>query len=383
MKIGVLIDRLNVGGVEKIAIEQVKALRNIGEDAYLVVLSRKAVVEDAFSDLRKGVPTIYLDDRLPKPLRFTFKFPVFYFFSFFHLSYPFLVPFVVKKKEFDYFIVHGTYTSFTAVTIRKIKHIRYAAFIWDPIGYILNRVYKTKLSKPLFSMLFGISRILDGLVIRNADTILAGGNAHNAYFRTFSKTKPIVIIPPSVQPVKRVSMEKTNVILMVTAWKRGKNPEYIYELIQKNASLTIIMAGKWLEDSYKKEFIAFCKEKQITKNVKVLGAVSERVLNRLYSTSLILLQTNDDRGFGMPALEAAGHGTTFIIPKGQGVCDLFSNKKDGFYTKERDTKVINAHLSALLKNPEKAQDMGNHALETVKQNYSWEKHANRLRDIIA
>ena len=44
MKIGVLIDRLNFGGVEKIAIEEVAALRKINEDAHLLILRRKAVV---------------------------------------------------------------------------------------------------------------------------------------------------------------------------------------------------------------------------------------------------------------------------------------------------------------------------------------------------
>ena len=124
-KIAILIDRLNVGGVEKIAIEEVKALIEEGEDAYLVILRRKGVINHAFKDLREGVPTIYLDDRLPLFLKFSFRFPVFHFFSFFHLSYPFLIPLVIKKKEFDYIIVHGTYTAFTAVALKKIKKIRY------------------------------------------------------------------------------------------------------------------------------------------------------------------------------------------------------------------------------------------------------------------
>ena len=81
MKIGILIDRLNVGGVEKIAIEQVRSLREEKVDAYLVILRRKAVVSNAFPELLKKIPIIYLDDRLPEILRFSFKFPVFYFFS--------------------------------------------------------------------------------------------------------------------------------------------------------------------------------------------------------------------------------------------------------------------------------------------------------------
>jgi glycosyltransferase involved in cell wall biosynthesis len=119
------------------------------------------------------------------------------------------------------------------------------------------------------------------------------------------------------------------------------------------------------------------------KNITVLGEVSERQLNTLYSTALVLLQTNDDRGFGMPALEAAGHGTTFIIPQGQGVCALFKHKKDGFYTKEQDTKMINTYLATLLKNPQQAARMGRHAWEIVQADYSWEKHAKLLRALIA
>lgn len=382
MKIGVLIDRLNVGGVEKIAIEQVKALRSIGEDAFLIVLSRKAVVEGAFSELLKNVPIIYLDDRLPSFLRFTFKFPLFHFFSSLHLTYPFLIPFVVKKNEFDYFIVHSTYTAFTAVSLRKMKHIPYSVFIWDPIGYILQRVYKQKISIILFFILFRISRLFDGVIIRNADTILVGGDAHNSYLRTFSLNKSIIVIPPSVNVKKKITQKKEKVILMVTAWKRGKNPEYIHKLIQKIPSLKIIMAGKWIEDRYKKEFEQFCKEKRIVNNIEILGSVSEKQLSKLYATSLVLLQTNDDRGFGMPALEAAGHGTTFIIPEGQGVCKLFIHGKDGFYTKEKDTKKIVEYLNKLISDKEKAKKLGLHAFTTVQKNYSWKKHADSLVSLI-
>jgi len=138
MRIGILIDRLNVGGVEKIAIEEVKALKELNVDATLLVLSRKSVVKDAFKDLLSDIPIVYLDDRLPRIFKFSFKIPFFYFFSFFHLSYPFLIPFVVKKREFDFIISHNTYTSFTAITLSKFNKIPYGVYIWDPISYILG-----------------------------------------------------------------------------------------------------------------------------------------------------------------------------------------------------------------------------------------------------
>jgi len=380
-KVAVLIDRLNVGGVEKIAIEEVRALRNLGEDAYFVVLRRKGLVDDAFLDLRKNLPTIYLDDRLPNLLKFSFKFPLFNFFSLFHITYPFLIPFVVREKDFDYIIVHGTYTAFTAVVLKKIKKIRYSVFIWDPIGYILERVYSKKLS--IFTNFFTkLAKFLDKLIINNSDFVLAGGDAHNDYIKKINSKVNIKIIPPSVHPLKKIINDKKDYILMVTAWKKGKNPEYIFKLIEKIPQIRIKMVGKWLDLSYRKEFQEKLKENKFFNNVDIVGEVSEKELSKYYSQAIALLQTNDDRGFGMPALEAAGHGTTFIIPRGQGVCNLFKNNIEGFYTKELDTQSIVKYLRKLLSDKNTALDMGKRGWEKVINNYSWNKHARQLINVI-
>ncbi|HUD10515.1 MAG TPA: glycosyltransferase [Candidatus Saccharimonadales bacterium] len=381
MKIGIVIDRLNVGGVEKIAIEEVIALRQLGEDAQLVVLREKAVVQNAFPDLLHDVPVVYLDKRLPKLLRFSFPFPVFSFFSLFHITYPLFLPFVVKKKEFDYFIVHGTYTCFSVATISKIKKIQFSAFIWDPISYILTRVYNKKFFAPLLWLLKKIAYTLDKFLINSMDTVLVGGSAHNAFIRRINQHKPIKAIYPAVHPLKRL-LKKDDYVLMVTAWKDGKDPEYIFEIIKKLPGIHIKMVGKWTDPLYRQKFEKIVQEKGYNREIEIVGAVSESQLFKYYAQARVLLQTNDDRGFGMPAMEAAGCGTTFIIPRGQGVCDLFIDGEDGFYTKEKDTKTICTLLKRLLENPELATSIGNKAWNHVRNNYSWEKHALELKQII-
>jgi glycosyltransferase involved in cell wall biosynthesis len=383
MRTAVVIDRLNVGGVEKIAIEQVRALRALGKDAELVILRRKGVVAKAFPDLLKEIPVVYLDDRLPSWARWSTKFPFFHFFESFHLTYPFVLPFVVKNHEWDYFIVHGTYTCFSALTLKKARSIPFSGFIWDPIGYILERVYKTQIPSPLFSVLKAVANVLDTWIITGSDVILVGGAAHNDYFKRVDPKVQITSIPPSVHLTPLKKMKKHAEVLMVTAWKRGKHPEYIFELLAALPKLKIAMVGKWLEDEYLQEFSAAMKDAKVQDRVRIVGAVSESELGEYYQRSLVLLQTNDDRGFGMPALEAAAHQTTFIIPEGQGVCELFKNGTDGFYTKERDTKTIVKHLKTLIDHPEQAKQMGFIAWEKVKANYSWENHAKLLWKVMA
>jgi glycosyltransferase involved in cell wall biosynthesis len=381
MKIGILIDRLNVGGVEKIAIEEVIALRKLGEDAQLVVLREKAVVQDAFSDLLRDVPIVYLDKRLPRPLRFSFRFPVFSFFSSFHLTYPLFLPFVVKRKEFDYFIVHGTYTCLSAITINKTRKIKFSAFIWDPASYILDRAYGARFLAPVLWILKKTAYVLDKFLINNMDNVLVGGPAHNAFIHKINPRKNIEVIYPSVHPISK-PLKKDDYVLMVSAWKNGKHPEYILEIVRKLPDIHIKMVGKWIDPLYRQEFEKLVKGNGLAKQIEIVGPVSESELSEYYAHARVLLQTNDDRGFGMPAMEAAGSGTTFIIPRGQGVCSLFVNGEDGFYTKEKDTETILKLLRQLMENKELATRIGNKAWEKAKNNYSWEKHAQELRLLI-
>lgn len=381
MKIGILIDRLNVGGVEKIAIEEVIALREQGVDATLVVLRRKAVVEDAFADLRRNVPTMYLDERLPQPLRWSFQFPFFHFFSSFHLTYPLWLPFVVKKNEFDYLIVHSSYTCLTAMTLKKFRNIRFSAFIWDPTSYILERVYSGTFMKPVLWLMKKMAYGLDRLIINSMDTVLVGGTAHNAFIHKINPNKDIRVIYPSVHPLKKLPA-KDDYVLMVTAWKRGKNPEYVVEVARQLPDIHLKMVGKWVEPEYRQEFERLVQDNTLTEQIEIVGAVSEAELADYYARARVLLQTNDDRGFGMPALEAAGSGTTFVIPEGQGVCSLFTDGTDGFYTKERDTPRIVAHLQQLLDDKPKAVRMGKTAWQNVVKNYSWANHAQALIEVV-
>jgi glycosyltransferase involved in cell wall biosynthesis len=381
MKVGILIDRLNVGGVEKISIEQVTALRKMGIDATLVVLRKKAVVENAFEDMLGGVPIVFLDSRLPRIFRFSFQFPLFHFFSSFHVTYPFLLPWVVKKHEFDYFIAHGTYTSLSAVAFKKFNKIGFSSFIWDPASYILERVYSTSTLKLIMWVLKKMTYVLDKFLINNMDSVLVGGDAHNNFIQNINPKKPIHVIYPSVHPIAKPK-KKSDYVLMATAWKQGKNPDYILEIAASIPDVHIKMVGKWLDPQYRADFESLVKERKLEKQIEIVGGVSEAELSDAYAKALVVLQTNDDRGFGMPALEAAGSATTFIIPKGQGVCKLFTDKKDGYYTTEKDTKTIVKLLNSFLKDKELAASMGRAGWNKVKANYSWQQHAKSLEKVV-
>src|SRR4030081_3921666 len=181
MKIGVLIDRLNVGGIEKIAIEQVKALRGLGEDEHLLVLRRAALVEGAFFDLLDGVAIRYLDDRLPAPLRFSFRIPFFYFFSLFHLTYPLLLATTVRRGEYDFVLSHNHFTSFTAIAWSRWRAVPYGLYLWDPVAYLFATAYKGRLVGALSFITTRLATLVDRWLVRRARVVFLSGRSHLDY----------------------------------------------------------------------------------------------------------------------------------------------------------------------------------------------------------
>lgn len=354
-------------------------MRSLGADATLLVLSRKAVVEGAHQDLLKKIPVEFLDDRLPKPLRFTFKFPVFTFFSFFHLSYAVLLPFVVKKSDYNYIVSHGSYTSITALTLRWFRKIRYSIYFWDPANYIVQRVYGDNLPAFLLDFFVFFAKLLDKLLVKNADYIFVAGETHNKYFikECGSDKAKVKIVNPGT-PIGKPSKNKEDHVLMVTTWKAGKHPEYVFEIIKKLPRVKIVMAGGWLDEEMLKSFKAQMKKLQFEKNIKLFGEANEKQLATLYPKATVHLTTNLEKGFGMPTLEAAACGTTFIVPKGSGVCAVFEDGVDGFFTDEWDTKEIVGKVKLLLDNKSKAVKMGLNAFKKAKIGFSWNAHAQKI-----
>ena len=385
MKIGILVDSLKVGGVEKIAINQVKYLREIGEDAYLLVLRKEnnpAEKENVFELTDGEIPIEVLDDRFPKFLKFSFKFPTFAFFSFHHISYALLLPFFIKRKEYDYIVSHGSYTSFSAFTIRLVKGIYYSIFFWDPVYYILNRVYGAEISSLLLKFLSFLGTIVDRYLVRSADYVLVGSEEHNKYFRKIYPDIKIKLILPGIK-LGTPTSNKKDYILALTAWKAGKHPEYMIELAKQLVGVNFKIAGKWLDAKLREDFENLVATASMIERFDILGYVPEHALQPLYTEATVLLTTNLEKGFGIPVLEAAACGTTFISPEGSGVCCLFENGVDGFFTKERDTKEIVEKLQLLITNRDLAVKMGLSAFNKVKNGYTWQAHARKLVEAVS
>jgi len=168
---------------------------------------------------------------------------------------------------------------------------------------------------------------------------------------------------------------------MVTAWKLGKNPKCIIDIARNSPKVKIDLVGKWLDKKMLSDFKKDLLKYKLSDNIKILGQVTENKLFHLYPKYNVLLTTNKEMGFGMPVFEAACHGTTFIVPKGSGVCPFFKNKVDGYFFEENNIKDISKYLGILTTNKKLAKQMGLSAYKKA-SSYTWQKHVNKILSVI-
>jgi glycosyltransferase involved in cell wall biosynthesis len=230
--------------------------------------------------------------------------------------------------------------------------------------------------------MLAVGRSIDNWICNNATKILTGSGYHLARLRQLSAEDPhkVSLLFPGVHIRTSVQSRRQPCIVLATAWKQGKDPHYVLELVGRVEKLRFIFAGGWIRESMKKAFSRQIANDGFAGQVSVIGSVDEAELLDLYSGSLAFLQAKPDIGFGLPALEAAGQGCTFIIPEGQGVCDLFVHGEDGFMVAEKHTNQIVEILRQFSDNPAKAVQMGTSAWHKAKA-YSWTNHAEVLHTI--
>ena len=379
LKIAILIDQLVPGGVQKDAAYEVSHLNKLGYQAKLIVLMRKGFHPN-FLNFFPKIPIQFLSDRFPQLLKNSIKFPIFTFFSTLHLLSPYLAPKFIKRDEFDIIIAHGTTTCLTALSLWKKNRIPYIAIIHDPMEYILKTVYAKTPLRYFFWLLSPILFYLEKQIVKNAKIIAVVSEKHSPFIQKHYQIIPeILLAGTSVLP--RLPNKKSTFLMASSRWQSGKNPQLLLELMEALPQNKLLVVGNWTNND---DLILFRKkiaEKNLMKRVIIKTDVLPRQLTKLYSRALLWIHPNVE-AFGLGGLEAASCGTPVIIPSKSGLTQILKDKQDGFFPKKATLEQFLRPLKVLIKNPQKAYEMGKHAWQTVKKGHSWENHTKQLEGLI-
>ena len=379
LRIGVLIDQLSLGGVTKIASEEARYLKKLGYQVDLLVLLRtkqKKVINIIDSEIKIK----FLSDKFPKIFKKYFKFPFLYYFSSFHITSPFVINRAIRKNDYDLIIAHGTYTCLSAIGLFKKMKIPFIAYIWDPVSYILKRVYSNTPLRFFFPILKPIAYFVDNIIVKNSIATVTGSEVHYKNLKSFDENK-IFIVYPGCKEINNYNNNKEKFILSITRWDFGKKPEFLLEVMKRlKNEYNLIVAGGWLRDKEKSKFEKAIITENLSNKVKVLGYVSNNKLERLFSKAKVLIYPNFE-AFGLTGLEAASFGCPIIFPKGSGVTDLYEHGKQGFFPEEGNVDEFVKYLNIILYDDDLALEMGKSAFKIAK-NYTFYEHAKNLSKII-
>lgn len=384
MKIGILADRIWSGSAPKVLGTEVRYLRELGHNAQMQIIMSGMPSGGQAKDYLDGVPIRFFSEEFPKIFeKLNFKFPFFSFFSSFHVTSPYFSSRIIKDKEYDAIVAHSAFSFFTTRELSKKRKIPYFAFIWDPITYILQKVYSK--DSPLrfgFPLLVPIGKFLDNYLAEESIAIITCSNFHVPLIKKLNKNKKnIEVVYPGCEPSDTIPNHRGDYILSVDRWDMGNRPHKILDVIEKldkNAKLLVV--GFWHPESLRDSFIEEVKRRGLTDRVEVRGPANRDQLRELFWGARVLLHPIEEV-FGFVAHEAASYGCPMIMPKASGNCEVYKHGEHGFFTDGWNVDEYAKFVDTLLKDERLAYKMGSSAWEVAKQ-HTWKDHAISLEKII-
>lgn len=384
MKIGILIDELISGGFQKVAVMETKYLQKLGYEVSLVVLHRTKHL--GYQDIigKDDIDVIYMSDRLPWYLKMNFHFPLFAFFSFFHIFYPLFIHRYIKKNECDIFVTHGTYTAFSSIAILKRLNIPYIFFDHDPITYILLQKYQNKLLGKLLFFLIPLARLLDKAIVDNAKTVIA----YPDMIMEMKKVNPDypdyygIFNGCEVISDGQLNHQRENYAVAATKWDQGKNFELLLEIWkQLEPKIPLKIVGTFANESVRVEYEQAIKDAGLENIIEIIGSVSEEVLRGYYKKAKLLVHPCRE-AFGMTILEAAANGCPAVFSSNSGVAELFSEEIKEMLPKENDVHDYLVQIKRAMSLSQEDYEFLAKEYYAVAVKNSWENHCQKIISLI-
>lgn len=188
----------------------------------------------------------------------------------------------------------------------------------------------------------------------------------------FGLKKPIYVIHNAII-VDRIDKPKLNPLQFI----------YIGRLVFYKNLEVAIRAIKILKQSYpeirliivgggphKKKLVQFVNNLSLEKNITFMGHVSNEEKKKLLSTSLAMVFPSTCEGFGLVTLEAFSFEKPVLVPNVRPLSDVVENNKTGYIVSALDEKEWADAMEKIIKEPERAHQMGIAGKETLEKKYS-------------
>lgn len=350
MKILQLIDSLEAGGAERMAVNYANSLGSRIEFSALAVTRKEGPLKER---LNENVSYLFLERKRTFDLKAVSKLKKF-----------------IKEQQIQ--IIHAHGTSFFLAVLLKLTYPK-INIVWHDHhgGRAEQSIYKNK-------MLKSCSRFFDAVVVVNTEL--------KSWAMANLKVKNILYLPNFA--VKDANEKKRTIlkgedgkrIVCLSNLRNPKNHiallEAFFNLGLKNKGWSLHFIGKEYNDDYSLQLKQFIKNNDVEEAVFIYGSAPD-VYNILEQGSIGVLASLYE-GFPVTLLEY-GLSDLAVVSTNVGYCsEIIQDEKTGLVFDPTDRKKLEIQLDRMVRDKEFRTEMGAALSESIQLKYSEEIVMNAL-----
>ncbi len=378
------------GGGEKLALKQVSLLRNNGYhvDLFAPLLSNEICFPDIIQKIKPheiipGFSKVFINKPELGVILTCLIFPF--------IAY--------KYRKYDLIIGANQPGPIFGLILKVLFKKKYIIYLAQPTRIVyprpIDKVHGLKLKNemPLMRLFFNIFRPffywIDLKSVSFADYFLCnGGYMQDILSQIYSKTPvncPSGASCYASQPLKKSTSQNNSsfafhsqhipkpYMLISNRHFPHKKFEYALEILDRlEEKIPLVIVGK--ETEYTVQLQSLVKYYQLGNFVHFLGYVTEEELKVIYKNCGIYLYTAPEEDFGMGVIEAMGHGKPVIAWNNAGPSKIITHNKDGILVDLDKTEEAVKYVKKCIKNDAFTQQISRNAINTVRNQYSWDSH---------
>ncbi|MDP8263817.1 MAG: glycosyltransferase family 4 protein [Candidatus Ancaeobacter aquaticus] len=303
----------------------------------------------------------------------------------------FIVPYVVIKHKINKIIATNVgYGGFIAVLLKTFLKLDY---IVTAQGYEFMKFKDNVLVRKIYSHVY-----------RNAHAIVTCSQYVKKLLLEFgAKNNKIIVVYPGVdtsffKPLKvpdaflnKYSLKNRKILLSVSRLVHRKGHDMVLDALptvaQKIPEILYIIVGKGPEKNRLEKII---KNKKLDPYVLFTDEISNSDLQFFYNCSNVFIMPSREvdsdghvEGFGIVFIEANACGKPVIGGRSGGIPEAIVNGKTGFLVDPENSADIADKITNLLCNNDLSSEMGQFALQYVKEHFSWNDYTNEFKKLLS
>ncbi|WP_445955129.1 glycosyltransferase [Yeosuana sp.] len=311
MKVLQLIDSLNAGGAERVAVNYANSLTSRIEASYLCATREEGLLKESLS---KNVQYLFLNKKTTLDFNAIRKLNKY-----------------VKKENVE--IIHAHSTSFFLGTIIKILNPKITLIWHDHYGeseFLMER--------PRF-VLKWCSRLFNHVITVNAK--LENWSKGVLHVKSVSYL-PNFAVKNNTKPITKLKGDNNKRITCLANLRPQKDHITLLKAFNKvqktHSDWSLHLVGQYYEDDYYKSIKVFIEENKLEKRVFIYGSCADT--NHILSQSTMGVLSSKSEGLPLALLEY-GLAELPVIATNVGDCNLVvSNKKEGLLIEPENEKVL-------------------------------------------